>query len=130
MLSRFAFPTSILFGAGALAELPNELARAGCRRPLIVTDPGLRAAGLLERVTGVLSPAGVPFGLFEGVEPNPVEANVTEGARAYREAQCDGVVAIGGGSALDVGKAVRLRVTHEGPPAQYDDGKGGSERDQ
>src|SRR5947209_3843027 len=128
MLSRFAFPTSILFGAGALSELPAELERAGCRRPLIVTDPGLRPAGLLDRVTRVLSGAGVPLALFEGVEPNPVEANVEDAARAYRGGGCDGVVAVGGGSALDVGKAVRLRVTHEGTLAQYDDVKGGSEK--
>src|SRR2546423_15489358 len=124
MLSRFSFPTTILFGAGALAELPAELARAGCRRPLIVTDPGLRPAGLLARVTASLAKSGVPHALFEGVEPNPVEANVEEGASAYREGGCDGVVGVGGGSALDVGKAVRLRVTHGGTLAQYDDVKG------
>src|SRR5437762_7644513 len=100
MLSRFSFPTAILFGAGALAELPAELARAGCRRPLFVTDPGLRSAGLLDRVTSALS--GTPIALFEGVEPNPVEANVEEGARGFRQGDCDGIVAVGGGSALDV----------------------------
>src|SRR5947207_875558 len=108
MLSRFSFPTAILFGAGALAELPAELARAGCRRPLIVTDPGLRPAGLLDRVTVRLAGAGVPHALFEGVEPNPVEANVEDGSRVFRSERCDGVVAVGGGSALDVGKAIRL----------------------
>ena len=128
MLSRFSFPTSILFGAGALAELPAELARAGCRRPLIVGDAGLRAAGLLDRVTGTLAAAGVPLHVFEGVEPNPVTANVEAGAAAYRDGGCDGVVAVGGGSPLDVGKAVRLRVTHSGPLAQYDDVKGGAEK--
>src|SRR5262249_26471625 len=112
MLSRFAFPTTILFGAGALAELPAELAHAGGRRPLVVTDPGLRPAGLLDRVTSRLSEAGVPHALFEAVEPNPVEANVEDGASVFRSEGCDSVVAVGGGSALDVGKAVRLRVTH------------------
>src|SRR6266702_779259 len=128
MLSRFSFPTSILFGAGALAELPAELARAGCRRPLVVADAGLRAAGLLDRVTGTLAAAGVPLHVFEGVEPNPVTTNVEAGAAAYRDGGCDGVVAMGGGSPLDVGKAVRLRVTHSGPLAQYDDVKGGAEK--
>jgi alcohol dehydrogenase class IV len=128
VLSRYSFPTSILFGPGALAELPAELARAGCRRPLIVADPGVRAAGLLDRVTGCLTTAGFPYHVFEGVEPNPVEANVEGGASAYREGGCDGVVAIGGGSPLDVGKAVRLRVTHTGPLTQYDDTRGGSEK--
>jgi 4-hydroxybutyrate dehydrogenase len=128
MLSRLSFPTSILFGAGALAELPAELARAGCRRPLLVTDPGLRMAGLMARVSEPLEAAGLPLQLFEGVEPNPVEPNVDAGAAAYRDGGCDGIVAVGGGSPLDVGKAIRLRVTHEGPLVQYDDVKGGAEK--
>lgn len=128
MLSRFSFPTSIVFGAGALAELPAELAPLGCRRPLLVTDPGLKSAGLLERVTRPLAAAGLPVTLFDRVEPNPVEANVEEGAAAYRAGGCDGVIAVGGGSSLDVGKAVRLRVTHDGPLQQYDDVKGGAEK--
>src|SRR5262245_32880331 len=128
MLYRFSFPTTILFGAGALAELPAELARSGCCRPLVVTDPGLRPAGLLDRVTAQLSGAGAPHALFEGVEPNPVEANVEDGASVFRNESCDAIVAVGGGSALDVGKAVRLRVTHDGPLAQFDDVRGGSEK--
>src|SRR5437879_251503 len=106
MLSRFSFPTSILFGAGALAELPAALSRIGCRRPLLVTDPGLRAAGLLARVSAPLEAAGLPLRLFEGVEPNPVEPNVDAGAVAYQAGGCDGIIAVGGGSPLDVGKAI------------------------
>jgi 4-hydroxybutyrate dehydrogenase len=128
MAHRYSFPTDILFGVGALAQLPEELARIGCRRPLLVTDPGLRAAGLLETVSRPLGEAGVACNVFEGVEPNPVLANVEDGAAAFRSGACDGVVAVGGGSALDVGKAIRLRVTHDGPLSQYDDLKGGADR--
>lgn len=128
MLSRFSFPTDILFGAGALDQLPAELERIGCRRPLLVTDPGLRTAGLLERVSRPMIAAGLPLVVFEGVEPNPVLANVVDGAATYLDRACDGVVAVGGGSALDVGKAIRLQVTHEGPLNQYDDNTGGAER--
>jgi alcohol dehydrogenase class IV len=126
MLSRFSFPTDILFGEGTVTGLPVELRRIGCGRPLVVTDPGLRAAGLLDRLLGPLNEAGIVGCVYEGVEPNPPEANVVEGAAAYREAGCDGVVAVGGGSSLDVGKAIRLRLTHEGPLGQYDDLKGGA----
>jgi 4-hydroxybutyrate dehydrogenase len=128
MNARYSFPTTILFGSGALAELPQELARIGSSRPLLVTDPGLRAAGLLDRVSQCLTEAGLPLCLFEGVEPNPVLANVEAGAAAFRSGACDGVVAVGGGSSLDVGKAVRLCVTHEGPLSRYDDVKGGADR--
>jgi 4-hydroxybutyrate dehydrogenase len=125
---RFSFPTDILFGAGTLARLPAELERLGCRRPLLVTDPGLRGAGLLERVSRAVGTGEVSLAVFEGVEPNPVLANVEEGAAAYLEGGCDGVIAMGGGSAMDVGKAVRLRLTHEGPLHRYDDLKGGADR--
>src|SRR5689334_8781003 len=111
MLNRYAFPTSILFGAGALAELPAELTRIGARRPRVVTDPGLRAAGLLDRITSCLADAGMPIAVFEGVEPNPVLSNVEDGVAAFQAGDCDGVVAVGGGSALDVGKAIRLLLT-------------------
>jgi 4-hydroxybutyrate dehydrogenase len=127
MLSRFSFPTDILFGAGALARLPAELERIGCRRPLLVTDPGLRAVGLLERVSRSLAAANGALAVFEGVEPNPVLKNVDEGSAAFLAGDCDGVIAVGGGSALDVGKAIRLRLTHEGPLHLYDDLKGGAD---
>jgi 4-hydroxybutyrate dehydrogenase len=128
MHSRFSFPTDILFGTGSLAELPAELGRIGCRRPLLVTDRGLRSAGLLDQVVGVLAGADLSPRVFEEVEPNPVLENVEAGGEAFRSGDCDGVVAVGGGSSLDVGKAVRLRVTHEGPLWQYDDVRGGAEK--
>ena len=118
---RFSFPTQILFGAGALAELPAELAKRGMRRPLLVTDRGLRRTAVFERVLAHTPGATV----FDAVDPNPVEKNVADGIEAYRAAGCDSVVAAGGGSPLDAGKAIRLKVTHDLPLAQYDDLIGG-----
>jgi alcohol dehydrogenase class IV len=120
-LSRFSFPTQILFGAGALAELPAELAKRGMTRPLLVTDRGLRRTPVFERVLAQTPGATV----FDAVDPNPTERNVTDGVEAYRAAGCDSIVAVGGGSPIDAGKAIRLKVTHERPLAEYDDNIGG-----
>jgi alcohol dehydrogenase class IV len=109
-LASFSFPTTTLCGAHALAELPARLAPLKIGRPLVVTDPGLlptEAFQLLERTLGA-SARGQQWSLFSGVHPNPIESDVTETAAAYRAGGCDAILAFGGGSALDVGKAARL----------------------
>ena len=120
-LHRFSFPTAIVFGAGAVRELPAECERRGLRRPLLVTDRGLRRTPVFDIVQKLVPQATV----FDAVDPNPTELNVTEGVAAYRAAQCDSVIAVGGGSPLDAGKAIRLKVTHPEPLAHYDDLIGG-----
>jgi 4-hydroxybutyrate dehydrogenase len=117
-VTTFSFPTPTLFGVRALAELPTRLARLAARRPLVVTDPGLvrtDAFARLRQVLGPESPAG-SWSLYAGVHPNPVEADVTAAAAAFRAGACDSVIAFGGGSALDVGKAARLLVKRPGFP--------------
>ena len=106
----FSFPTTTICGAGALAELPGRLARLNLRRPLVVTDPGLVPTPAFRQLQHTLGPAaqGSSWFLYQGVHPNPVETDVIETAAAYRAAECDAVIAFGGGSALDVGKAARL----------------------
>src|SRR5947209_2536694 len=116
-LSTFSFPTTILFGAGAIEELPKELAQRGMLRPLLVTDAGLARTPIFERVSKLIPGAVV----YSGVEPNPTERNVLEGVDHYRESKCDGIVGLGGGSPLDAAKAIRLKVTHDKPLAEYDD---------
>ncbi len=108
----FSFPTPTLFGGGALAGLPERLKRLGIRRPLVVTDPGLLPTKACQRLRDILGPAGEDsqWFLYAGVHPNPTEADVAEAAQKCREHSCDGVIAFGGGSALDVGKAARLLV--------------------
>ncbi len=95
--SVFTFPNRILFGDGAAGELASELTGLGVRRPLVVTDAGLVASGLVGRVVGPLGDVPV----FDAVQPNPTEADVLAGLDRYREAGCDGLVGLGGGSPID-----------------------------
>jgi alcohol dehydrogenase class IV len=96
-----------MFGAGAARELPAELARLKVKRPLLVTDAGVRAADAFNRVWGISDGA---WPVFCGVQPNPTAEDVEGALKAYLQNQCDSVIALGGGSPLDVGKIVRLRV--------------------
>lgn len=100
--------TNVWFGDGSLEQLGGILATLGVKRPLVMTDPGVRAAGLLNGLP--VSPVDV----FDGVDANPTEANVVAGLQRYRESGADGIVAIGGGSPIDCAKAVALLVEHAG----------------
>ncbi|MBX3251982.1 MAG: iron-containing alcohol dehydrogenase [Myxococcales bacterium] len=117
----WSFPTRILFGVGAAGQLVAELKALGGRRPLIVTDPGVRSAGLLEALLEQLADAELEGVVFDGISSNPLESEVLAATDTYRNAKADCVVAVGGGSPLDVGKLVRLAATHPLPLAQYDD---------
>ncbi len=117
-MATISYLTKIQFDFGAVKLLPEELDSLRIRRPLIVTDPGIVACGLLERVRAVL-PAELPATVFDGTPENPTEAAVRAALALYREARCDGVVGLGGGSSLDLAKAVRLLVKHPGPLARY-----------
>ena len=111
-VANFSFPTATLFGPGTIAELPNRLRQMGAQRPLVVTDGGLlqtRAFDTLRNALGA-SQLGKAWELFHGVHTNPIEQDVVDAANAFRASACDSVVAFGGGSALDVGKACRLLV--------------------
>jgi 4-hydroxybutyrate dehydrogenase len=111
-LSTFSFPTTTIFGVGAIKELPQRLKNLGLKRPLLVTDPGLLHTEAFSMVQEILGKGGKgsEWFIFSNVHPNPIEQDVVKGAEAYREFGCDSVIAFGGGSALDAGKAVRLLV--------------------
>ncbi|QAT87362.1 alcohol dehydrogenase [Corallococcus coralloides] len=126
-VTEMAWPTRIVFGAGALQKLPAHAARLNMKRPLLVTDAGVVKAGLAARVADVLKGAGLECAVFDRVEPNPTEKDVFAGLEAYRAHKADGIVALGGGSALDAGKLVQLLTTHEPPLSRYDDAKGGDQ---
>jgi 4-hydroxybutyrate dehydrogenase len=121
----WSFPTTVVFGNGSIATLGDHIKRIGASRALIVCDPGVVKAGIAERVRKVLEGAGIPAQIFDRVDPNPIEPNVTEGVAAFRSHGADVIVSVGGGSPLDVGKLVALKVTHERPLADYDDATGG-----
>ena len=104
----FNYPTAIKFGAGRVRELAEHCRANGITRPLFVTDPGLAAMPMVRAIVEDVKRAGLGIGIFSDVRPNPVEANVVEGVRAYKAGNHDGVVAFGGGSGLDVGKMVAL----------------------
>lgn len=121
-----SYLTRIRFEAGALRALPQELEALGVARPLVVTDGGIVQSGLLARLTEVL---GTRLGgVFDGTPPNPTEAAAMAALAVYRESGADGVIALGGGSAIDLAKAVRLLTTHEPPLAQYALVEGGGAR--
>jgi len=115
-LATFSFPTTTLFGAGALAELPKRLVSLDIQKPLVVTDPGLLSTEAFQLLDQTLGPKeqGKTWFLYFGVHANPIEQDVQDAAEAFRTNDCDGIIAIGGGSALDVGKAARLLVRRPG----------------
>lgn len=118
--------TQIQFDHGAVALLPQECARVGITRPLVVTDAGVKAAGVLDVALKAL--ADVPHAIFDNTPSNPTEAAVRAAASAYRHAGCDGLIAVGGGSSIDLAKGVSIAATHEGPLTHYATIEGGSPR--
>jgi len=116
--------TTIQLDFGAVKLLPTELDRLGIKCPLLVTDRGVRAAGILDRILSVLGKR--PVIVYDETPPNPTEGAVVSATQVFREGGCDGVVALGGGSAIDLGKAVALMATHAGPLQQYAAVEGGA----
>ncbi len=121
----WSFPTTVVFGTGAVANLPDHLRRVGGTRALIVCDPGVVKVGIASRVKAVLEGAGIAASIFDAVAPNPVEENVFAGVEAYRAFGANIIVSVGGGSPLDAGKLIALKTTHERPLVDYDDATGG-----
>ena len=102
------FPTAIKFGAGRIKELADHCKACGIKRPLFVTDPGLAAMPMVQAIVDDVRKAGLVIEMFSDVRPNPVEANITAGVKAYKAGMHDGVIAFGGGSGLDIGKMIAL----------------------
>jgi alcohol dehydrogenase class IV len=118
--------TQIQFDFGALASVASECKRIGMARPLICTDRGIVAAGLLPRLTEALGE--MPAAVYDGTPANPTEAAVRDAAAAYRAHRADGLIALGGGSSIDLAKGVAIAATHEGPLTHYATIEGGSPR--
>jgi alcohol dehydrogenase class IV len=110
----------LVFGRNASRSLGSELMAAGYSRPLIVTDAGIISAGLLKPVTDTLSEAGIVFEVFSDVPADPPSGAIDQALAFLKEMKCDSVVAIGGGSVMDVAKGVRIMATNPGSIFDYD----------
>lgn len=122
---QYNFPTTIRFGVGASKELGEHLKRQGIRRPLVVTDPLVSQLGFFKTIVNELTAKGLAPALFCDIHKNPVKSDVYKGAEVYDAAACDAIVGIGGGAALDVARAIVLRVNHREDLFKYDDLVGG-----
>ncbi len=118
--------TQIQFDFGAIKLLKAECERVSISRPLVVTDAGVKAAGVLQKALDVLT--GMPVAVFDQTPSNPTEAAVRAAAALYKLHNCDGLIAVGGGSAIDCAKGVAIAAKHEGPLAHYATIEGGSPR--
>jgi len=123
-MATILYLTQIQFEHGAIRLLADECARVGIQRPLVVTDAGVRAAGVLQPALDAL--ADLPVTVFDQTPPNPTEASVRAALVAWEAGRCDGLVAVGGGSSIDLAKGLAIMATHEGPLKTYATIEGGS----
>ena len=126
-MATLTFMTQTIFDHGASAQLGQVLTERGITKPLLCTDKGLVNLGMVnDIVTHVGNSAALT--IFDGTPENPTQMSVEEAVALYRSAGCDGVVALGGGSSMDLAKAVALAVTHEGDLLEYTAGLGGTDK--
>ncbi len=118
--------TQVHIEFGALQRLAEECQRIGISRPLIVTDAGIKAAGLLQQALDAIK--GVSVTVYDATPSNPTEAAVRQATALCQQHQCDGLIALGGGSSIDCAKGVAIAATHEGPLTTYATIEGGSPR--
>ncbi|MDB4974698.1 MAG: alcohol dehydrogenase [Myxococcaceae bacterium] len=121
----WSYPTRILFGNGAVGDVGKEARALGLKRVLIVSDPGVTRAGMVSPVERALVSGSIECSVFDALSTNPTEAEARAAAKAYTDRKADGVVAVGGGAALDVAKIVRVLVSETGTLEEYDDAIGG-----
>ncbi len=121
LVADWSYPTAIRFGAGRLRELPNACADASIRNPLFITDRGLAALPLTRQALDILESAGLGRAIFSDVDPNPSNWNLDAGLVRFRDGGHDGVVAFGGGSGLDLGKAVAFMSGQSRPVWDFED---------
>ena len=120
------YVTQVQFEFGAIKLLGQECERVGIKRPLVVTDPGVKAAGILQKALDALP--GLTVAVFDQTPSNPTEAAVLAAAELYKTSGCDGMIAVGGGSAIDCAKGVAIAATHEEPLTRYATIEGGSSK--
>ncbi len=127
-MSLITYLTKIHFSVGIIDEaLPHELANLNISNVLIVTDRGLVEAGLVERICDVI-PARISVSIYDGTPENPTESACSDAAHIFQQNQCDGIIALGGGSCIDLAKAMAVLATHDKPLSQYAAVEGGVTR--
>ncbi|MEM1164488.1 MAG: iron-containing alcohol dehydrogenase, partial [Pseudomonadota bacterium] len=117
----WSYPTTVRFGAGRIAELPEACRAAGIERPLLVTDRGLATLEITERARALMAHSGLGDAMFAEVDPNPNDVNLAAGIEVFRSGGHDGVVAFGGGSGLDLGKMVAFMAGQTRPVWDFED---------
>lgn len=115
------YPTSVRFGPGRIADLAEACSALGMNRPLLVTDPGLASLQMISQAIACTEAAGLPTALFADVQGNPIGRNVADGVAAYRDGNHDGVIAFGGGSAIDAAKSIALMAGQSRPLWDFED---------
>lgn len=123
-VSHLNFPTSIDFGPGAIQTLPKALSNS--KKPMVVTDKGISGLEFFKNILGMLKKSGIDFLVYDETMGNPVASHVRNGVKSYKANQCDSIVTVGGGAAIDVGKAVALMATNPGDLYDYEDFKEGA----
>jgi len=126
-ISKFSFPNTIYFGAGTIDNLPEYIQEAGVKKPLLVTDPGMMNTDVFPKVTAILKAAGIDHGVFSDVNSNPLDSDISKAVDVFKEVNCDGVIGLGGGSALDAAKVVQVIAAHGGRVNDYDNSTGGNQ---
>lgn len=123
--SSFSFPTNIRFGIGVIHELAPYLKKNNLVKPLVVTDPNVAQLGFFKDILAELTKANIQVEVFSNMHANPIKADVLAGGDAYEHGACDSIVGIGGGAAMDVARAIALRINHREDLFVYDDLIGG-----
>ncbi len=124
-ISQFNFPTTIRFGANVVQELPDYLKKNNLSRPLVVTDPTVAQLGFFKAIVADLNAKGLSAEVFSEIHKNPVKSDVYKGTEMWDAAKSDCIIGIGGGAAIDVARAIVLRVNHREDLFKYDDLIGG-----
>ncbi len=115
------YPTSIWFGAGRLGEIKQACEQLGITKPLLVTDNGLVSLPLFQKIKDTFSKFQLKFGVFSELQPNPTGSNIEQGVVAFKQSGHDGIIALGGGSALDVGKTIAFIANQTKPLWHFED---------